>query len=368
MSNQHKNTADGLVAHQFLRAISDMLATGRWYLHDVHAPTSPWRDDDTLPPNMLGWEDTDTEVLYLLSSAKKEVQRQYGPDLLGDLSSTGLYRELDALGVFVDKGADKTTKPKSLHGRVVRVLVLRLDALHIEPEPQEAWLEPGIQLEWLLPGVIRRGEVVMLTGGTNMARTYAAIDIGTRIRLGKPWLDVPSKQANVAYIGQQYGEFAENLYLHHVGRFHADGKPPRLTRYYNVLYTDSFKHNSLLTEDAVIRMLRRVDYKNPELIIVDNFASVIPGYHEDSAEAYKAALDLRHAADDMLVAVLLLAQKPLPGFSYIDLTLANDYGDQDALAVHREDCDIHHRCGPREWRGRMNYGFKTGFSLVADDD
>lgn len=120
-------TAESLEAVRFLLALRELLASGRAVL----LPRDRTAEQELEQPDrVLGWDDGDEGGVFILPTvAYKMVEKFLGPGGLGGISSKTLYAQLETLGFYQSKGADRhTVIIRSALGNH-RVLHLKSDAL-----------------------------------------------------------------------------------------------------------------------------------------------------------------------------------------------------------------------------------------------
>jgi hypothetical protein len=126
MSNQ---TAESLEAHRYLEALRQLLAIEKYVLIG-RTQNIPFEKADRI----IGWTDDDGVYLMpdLAHRAACELLRDSGG--LNGLSKNTLHKQLDSLGLLVNKGAGGATIPKRCSGGLQRVLHLEPRALELTAE------------------------------------------------------------------------------------------------------------------------------------------------------------------------------------------------------------------------------------------
>lgn len=70
----------------------------------------------------------------------------------------------------------------------------------------------------LIEGVLNRGEKMLLGGPAKIGKTWLALDLGTAVATGTPWLGFPTREAKVLFINLELSEWAMHQRLHWILR------------------------------------------------------------------------------------------------------------------------------------------------------
>lgn len=124
LATMANTTAESLAANEYIRAIRELVTTGRYRIEDPKEPSSPYDFD-----RILGYNAPRGGVHLLPTIARNAVDALLKPRGLGGISPTALYKQLDDLGFIASKGRNETVKTVTIHGSSVCVLHLTDEAV-----------------------------------------------------------------------------------------------------------------------------------------------------------------------------------------------------------------------------------------------
>lgn len=219
----------------------------------------------------------------------------------------------------------------------------------------------GTPSSWLIKNVLPKAELGVLYGASGSGKSFKMLSMAMAIVLGKEWRGHRVTQGRVAYLA------AEG----------ASGFKNRVKAYSNEFGTDINHPNLLISKDQVNFLEKRdaesfaaslVAYQ-PDLVIIDTFARVIPGGNENSGEDIGRALAhcqlVHHATNAMVVLVHHSgkdASKGARGWS--GLRAAADW---EAEVIRSEDNRAMSITKQKDGEEGQDYGFKLKIVVLGTD-
>jgi hypothetical protein len=161
-------------------------------------------------------------------------------------------------------------------------------------------LDPLPPVEWVVKDIIRAGSLSALVGGAKIGKSFACLDLGVKVAMGRDWLGREVKQCPVIYLDEENGEILMRQRLAMVLRGH--GIEDRDIPFYVLpmprLNFGAVSDRNLLTDFILER--------GAGLIFVDSFidALTIANAKESvSEDQMRVLLALRHIAENTGAAV-----------------------------------------------------------------
>lgn len=152
-------------------------------------------------------------------------------------------------------------------------------------------LKPQPPIDWIVENLVAPGSTQLWAGEGGSKKTYSLLDLGVCIALGKPWLDMPTRQCPVLIIDEESGPRRLARRLGEVLRGHFAG--PETPIYYITLALFN------LREPADLAHLHSaINEVGAGFVVIDALVDVMPGADENAAgDVHPVFQGMRSVAD-----------------------------------------------------------------------
>ena len=161
-------------------------------------------------------------------------------------------------------------------------------------------LQPQPPPVWIVDRLLTPGSVSAVVGAPGSKKTYSLLDMAVCVALGKPWLNLATKQGAALIIDEESGAVRLGRRLGGVLNAHfADESTP-------VFYTclAGLKLNQPMDVDALRQLIVET---GAAIVIIDAFADIMPGADENAVkDVQPIMLALRRVADATGAAIVLI--------------------------------------------------------------
>lgn len=161
-------------------------------------------------------------------------------------------------------------------------------------------LQPQPPISWVVHDLVSTGSLGVVVGPPGTKKTYALLDLGVCVALGKAWLEMGTTQARVLIIDEESGErrLARRLGDTLRGHFGDDATP--------LDYISLAQFNLLEPGDGAL-LHALVEALEPGLVIVDALVDIMPGGDENAVKDVQPVMQrLRKIAEETQAAILLI--------------------------------------------------------------
>lgn len=163
-----------------------------------------------------------------------------------------------------------------------------------------ASLQPQPPMAWIVKNLFSAGSVNLIVGEGGSKKTWAMLDCGVCVALGKPWLDFKTNPVPVLFIDEESGARRFMLRLGDVmrGHFANDTLP---FAHVNLAQFDLSK------EDDINEVHNLILQTGAKLVIIDALADMMPGADENAVKDVQPIfLALRGIADKTQSAIIVI--------------------------------------------------------------
>jgi hypothetical protein len=164
-------------------------------------------------------------------------------------------------------------------------------------------LDPLPPVEWKVENIIRAAGLTALVGGPKLGKSFATLDLGVRVAMGRDWLGHPVKQCPVVVVDEENGEALDRQRVAMVLRGHSisDRDLPLYVLPMPRLNFGALPDRNLLTDFITER--------GAGLVIVDSFIDILTlaGARESvSEDQARVLLAMRYIAETTGAAFLII--------------------------------------------------------------
>lgn len=152
-------------------------------------------------------------------------------------------------------------------------------------------LQPQPPIDWIVKLLAAPGATHLWAGEGGSKKTYSLLDMGVCIALGKPWLEMETRQCSVLVIDEESGPRRMARRLGEVLRGHyADESTP--------IFYISLALFNLREKPDLSALHSKINETGAKLVIIDALVDVMPGADENAAgEVHPIFQGLRSIAD-----------------------------------------------------------------------
>lgn len=157
-------------------------------------------------------------------------------------------------------------------------------------------LEPQPPIDWLIQNLITAGSVNIVVGEPGSKKTWAMLDMGICIALGKAWLDYPTSQGAVLIVDEESGNQRLKRRIGNILRGHLADKDKTIPS----LYWTSLSALDLGKVDDINQLQILIMNTGAKLVIIDALVDVMPDKDENSAKDTQQIFSALRALSDLL--------------------------------------------------------------------
>lgn len=190
---------------------------------------------------------------------------------------------------------------------------------------------PSSPATWLIEPLLPSGGAMLLYGDPKIGKSFAALQLANAIQNGLPWLGLPTRRGNVAYIQL---DTPRNVWQARIRDLVARGAMDSLPSFADRETLNTWPFDILKPEHLII-LREELQALGPDLVILDTLREAHSADENDSTQMQSAIAAIVAATQPAAIALVSHSRKPSQddGFSLMNDNRGSSYvvGRMDAI-------------------------------------